>query len=98
MKRPSSRSTVGINLECRVGERLDDGRFRVEINAESSSLFDDGPPVSPVQKPLDAPAFRTRNIRSQMILRDGETQQALSAVEPGTNDIVKMDVTLEALK
>jgi len=84
---------VGANLECNA-EALDNGRFRLSINMENSSLGD----LRNVGKEVDVPMFVTRNTRSDVILRDGETQTYSSATDPASGEVVKVDVTLTVLK
>lgn len=84
---------VGTNLEC-TPEALGGGRYRLQIQMENSSAGE-AVAVTPQQS---APMFVTRNTRSDLILRDGETQLFSSAVEPVTGDVVKIEVTLTVLK
>jgi len=61
---------------------------------ENSSLGD----LRNVGKEVDVPMFVTRNTRSDVILRDGETQTYSSATDPASGEVVKVDVTLTVLK
>jgi hypothetical protein len=104
---------VGTNIDCRAGA-IEDGRFRLELSIEQSSLYSVGedkvrragategegrPGWGVTDTPLGgAPMFR--NFRSTFvpILRDGQTVQYTTATDPVSGEVVKIDVTLTVLK
>lgn len=89
---------VGINMECTVSV-LDDGRYALDpIAVEDSSVYEGDNPPAPVQKPLEAPFFRTRQMRGTVVLKDGETTTFYSATDPATGELIKGEVTLTVLK
>jgi hypothetical protein len=82
--------SVGTNIDCRAFT-LDDGRFRLELTVEHSSIY---------STPEDAarPLFRTFKSGFVPVLRDGQTQQYTVATDPVTGEVVKVEVGLSVLK
>ena len=105
---------VGTNIDCRSGAASPDGRYRLEINVEQSSIYsaaDDqaGHSPSPAgQGKADwmtanvgvgnAPMFRTFRSTFNPILRDGQTVQYTAATDPVSGEVVKIDVTVNVVK
>jgi hypothetical protein len=93
---PLQYKNVGTNIDCRAAA-LEDGRFRLELTVEHSSIYT---PSEPQPRPVqpDAPLFRSFRSAFVPILRDGQTQQYTVATDPVSGEVVKIDVTLTALK
>jgi hypothetical protein len=85
---PFSYQDVGTNIDCRTAV-LDDGRFRLEITVEESSVYgaDQG-------KPDDHPSFRSFRGVDSLILKDGQTAQLTTAIDKVSGEVTKVDVTL----
>jgi hypothetical protein len=82
--------TVGTSIDSRA-TTTDDGRFRVEVNIEDTSIQERTPT-------LPVPTLRTFSIGNTMTLRDGQTAQFTSAADKTTGEVVKVDVTLTVEK
>jgi hypothetical protein len=104
---------VGTNIDCRAGMASPDGRFRLDLNVEQSSIYsvpDDkarrAPSVGGEGKPGGVtdlgiggvPMFRTFRSTFNPILRDGQTVQYTSATDPVSGEVVKIDVTVNVVK
>jgi hypothetical protein len=102
---------VGTAIDCRANT-VDDGRFRLEVNVEQSSIYStidekarrtpapEGPPAWGVaDTPLaNVPMFRTFKSTFVPILRDGQSAQYTAATDPVIGEVVKIDVTLTVLR
>jgi hypothetical protein len=84
--------SVGTNIDCR-STTLDDGRFRVELTVEHSSIYS-----TPGEASAGAPLFRTFRSGFVPIMRNAQTAQYTAATDPVTGEVVKIDVTLTVLK
>lgn len=82
---------VGTNIDCKAST-LDDGRYRLEMGVEHSSVY--STPEDAARPPL----FRTFRTSFVPVLRDGQTQQYTVATDPVSGEVVKVEVTLVALK
>ena len=87
---------VGTNIDCRA-TAADDGRFRLEMTVEHSSIYE--PPAESARTPVGGmPLFRSFRSGFVPVLRDGQSMQYTTATDPITGEVVKIDVTLTALK
>jgi hypothetical protein len=104
---------VGTSIDCRAGLAAADGRFRLELNIEQSSIYasaDDksrraGGPSGDARAPGVAevgsggvPVFRTFRATFVPLLRDGQTVQYTAATDPVSGEVVKIDVTVNVVK
>jgi type II secretory pathway component GspD/PulD (secretin) len=83
---------VGTNIDCSTFA-LDDGRFRLELTVEDSSV--DEPARS---TPADHPAFRSFRATNSLVLKDGQTAQFTTAVDKISGVVTKVDVSLTVVK
>jgi hypothetical protein len=87
---------VGTNIDCRAfadGE----GRYRLEMTVEHSSVY--APPDDARRSGGDGtPMFRTFRSGFTPVLRDGQSLQYTTATDPVSGEVVKIDVTLTAMK
>ena len=95
---PVQYQDVGTSIDCSVSTVQDDGRFRVEITLEDSSVYGDGPNPSENKPPPGNPSFRSFRASDSMVLRDGQTSQFTTATDKVSGEIVKVDVTLTVVK
>jgi hypothetical protein len=87
---------VGTSIDCSA-RSLDDGRFRLELTIDDSSLAADDQSPQPFAKGI--PQFRSFRISGEVaVLRDGQTAQLTTATEKITGEIAKVDVTLTVVK
>jgi hypothetical protein len=82
--------SVGTTIGCTV-LTTDDGRFRVEMSVEDTSVQEKAPSI-PV------PTLRNFSMQNAMTLRDGQTAQFTSAADKMTGEVVRVDVTLTVEK
>lgn len=105
---------VGTNIDCRATGPENDGRYRLELNVEQSSIYspaEEG--VKPAAREKDAakpswgvtdtplggaPLFRSFRASFAPLLRDGQTVQYTAATDPVSGEVVKIDVTMTVLK
>jgi Flp pilus assembly secretin CpaC len=85
---------VGTSIDCSA-QTLDDGRFRLDMSLEDSSLDADD---QKTQKELP-PRFRSFRLSNEtVVLRDGQTTQLTTATEKSSGETTKVDVTLNVVK
>jgi hypothetical protein len=99
--------SVGTNIDCRAGAASPDGRFRLDLNVEQSSIYSApedkerrGKPAPGTTEagPAGVPMFRTFRSTFNPILRDGQTVQYTAATDPVSGEVVKIDVTVNVVK
>lgn len=86
---------VGTNIDCHVWS-VDDGRFRVEITIEDSSVYPDEKDIPGTAK--GNPSLRSFKASDSMLLRDGSTVQFTTATDKVSGETVRVDVTLTVVK
>ncbi|HEU0093763.1 MAG TPA: hypothetical protein VFS78_16750 [Vicinamibacteria bacterium] len=101
---------VGTSIDCRAGLAAADGRFRLELNIEQSSIYStvdekvrraggDGRAPSVTEGGAGGvPMFRTFKATFAPTLRDGQTVQYTAATDPVSGEVVKIDVTVNVVK
>jgi hypothetical protein len=91
---------ASTNLDCGA-ETLEDGRFKLALQVEQSSLFSSD---AAAQRPLPGSSglantilhsFRSSNV---LYLRDGQSAQFIAATDPTNGEVLKIDVTLSVVK
>jgi hypothetical protein len=88
--------TVGATIEC-TARSLDDGRYRIELTLDDSSVAAEDPGPQSFSKGI--PQFRSFQISgATAVLRDGQSTQLTTAAEKVTGEIAKVDVTLNVVK
>jgi len=93
---PFQYQDVGTNIDCFVSP-LDDGRFRVEIVVDDSSIYADDKAATE-RTTKGHPTIRSFRASDSLILRDGGTAQFTTAVDKVSGEIVKVDLTLTVVK
>lgn len=96
---------VGTNIDCSAAS-ADEGRFRLELTVEQSSVYSaveeriraTAPEVKPLAALSDHPVFRSFNTTFTPLLRDGQTAQYTAATDPVSGEVVRIDVTLSVVK
>jgi type II secretory pathway component GspD/PulD (secretin) len=90
--------SIGTNIDC-TATGLDDGRFKLDINIEDSSVYADVPGTENVPKMVtDIPAFRSFGLGASLVLKDGQTTEFVAATDKLTGEVTKIDVTLTVVK
>ena len=87
---------VGTNIDCSA-TTTDDGRFRLAITIEDSSIIPDEAKAEPGLV-KGSPSFRSFRTTEALLLRDGQALQFTSATDKISGDVVKVDVTLTVVK
>ena len=96
---PIQYQDVGTNIDCKVSTALDDGRFRLEIWIDDTSIYGDTPTGAGTNAPASGnPSFRSFKANDSMVLRDGQTAQFTTATDKVSGEITKVDVTLMVVK
>jgi hypothetical protein len=94
---------VGTKLDCTAIQR-EDGTYRLDLAVESSSVSlpeENGTESAwkPGQSnPTRFPVIRSFNDEFTIVARIGQTVEATSAADPLTGHVLKIDVTLTAVK
>ena len=92
---PVQYQDVGTNIDGDA-QSLDDGRFRISIAVDDTSIYPDGQSGQPVAP--GNPTFRSFRATDSMMLKDGQTSQFTTATDKVSGEIVKVDVTLTVVK
>ena len=93
---------VGANFECEARPQAD-GRFGVRIGFEQSSLYPSGDKAPTTEGMLESraanpPLFRTTMGQLNVVLREGQTTQAITGTDPVSGEVTTVDITLTVLK
>jgi hypothetical protein len=91
---PVTYQDVGTNIDC-FASTTDDGRFKVTLTVEDTSVYPEDQAVSTVR---GHPAFRTLVLTNAAILRDGQSTQFTSATDKVSGETVRIDVMLNVVK
>jgi hypothetical protein len=86
---------VGTNIDC-FAAALDDGRFRVQITVDDSSVYPED-----IGKPGGSsgqPSIRSFRAINSIVLKDGQTAQFTAATDKLTGETVRVDVTLTVVR
>ena len=92
---PIQYQDVGTNIDCDA-TLMADGRFKVQITVDDTSVFPDDQPMSAATK--GSPSFRSFRASDAMILKDGQTSQFTTATDKVSSETVRVDVTLTVVK
>ena len=90
---------VGTNIDC-MASTLDDGRYRLDLTIDDSSVYGDEPGSAPgeVKRMGDRLAFRSFKSTNTLILKDGQSTQYTTATDKVSGEVTKIDVTLNVIK
>ena len=86
---------MGTNIDCSAS-LLADGRFKVDITVDDTSIYPDEPSASLATK--GSPSFRSFRANDSMMLKDGQSAQFTTATDKVNGETVKVDVTLTVVK
>ncbi|HTI52340.1 MAG TPA: hypothetical protein VL475_15360 [Planctomycetaceae bacterium] len=84
---------VGTNIDC-IATALDDGRFKLDITVEDSSI--DTGTGGGANSPH--PSFKSFRTSDSLVLRDGQSAQFSTGTDKVSSDVWKVDVTLTVVK
>jgi hypothetical protein len=88
---------VGINIDCTAGT-LDDGRYKLDLAIEDSSVYGEDQIPASASKPGGAASFRRFSSVNTVVLKDGQTSQLTVATGKLNGEVTRVDVTLNVLK
>ena len=91
---PLQYKNVGTNIDCRAATG-EDGRYRLEMTVEHSAIY---MPEGQSRAAEGTPLFQTFRTAFVPVLRDGQSQQYTTATDPVSGEVMKIEVTLNALK
>jgi hypothetical protein len=94
---PVQYKPIGINIDC-TAQSTDDGRFRVDISIEDTSVYSEGQTAEGVAKMSDIPSFRTFRTSNTVILKDGQSSEFTAAADRITGEVTKIDITVTVVK
>jgi hypothetical protein len=91
--------SVGTNIDCRA-DSVSGGAIKLSITVSDSSIHLESQAGTAAKGPVagEVPAFRTFNATFTVLMRDGQTTQYTSAVDPVNGEVMKIDVTLNVMK
>ena len=89
---------VGTNIDCSASSG-EDGTYKITlIVADSAVYFPDKSEAMVASAATGAPAFRSFNASVAVVLRDGQTVQYTSVVDPVSGQTIKLEATLNVQK
>ena len=89
---------VGTNIDCSAAS-AEDGLYKVTLTvADSAVYFPDKSEAMVASSMTGAPAFRSFNASVNVLLRDGQTVQYTSVVDPVSGQTIKLEATLNVQK
>ncbi len=88
---------VGTSIDC-TANILDDGRFKLEISIDDSSVYSDDQTPHTVGHISERPVFRSFRSNNSVLLRDGQSAQYTVATDKVSGETVKVDVTVNVVK
>jgi Flp pilus assembly secretin CpaC len=92
---------VGTNIDCQA-KHLEDGRFKLRISTERSSVYaPDGQAkgeVVPSNLPAGPPILRQFRGFTDLLIRDGQTINVLVGADPGSGHVLNEAVTVTVEK
>jgi hypothetical protein len=95
--------SVGTNIDC-LAQSAPGDAYKLAIVVEDSSVLAEAgdkatkPASEQTAVVSDMPAFRSFKSNFSIMLRDGQTTQYTSAVDPISGEVMKIDVTLNVIK
>lgn len=84
---------VGSSIDC-ILNALSDGRYKLSLTMDDSSLAEGTGPQSPGAPPV----FRSYRIDTLLVLRSGETTTFNVSTDKVSGDTIRAQVTVTALK
>jgi len=97
---------VGTNIDCTVEKPFDDGRYPLDFTVGRSTLYVPAAGTVNTKKawslgnipPNADPTIQTFVGQFNVLLRDGQTQDATSVTDPLTGHVINIEVTLNIVK
>jgi len=89
--------SIGTTIDC-TARPIDDGRFRLDITLQESSVYTDDPKPQGGAIASDRPVIRSYSSTNTVILKDGQSAQYTSATDRISGEVIRVDVTLNVVK
>ena len=92
--------SVGTNIDC-MAESMSEGAYKLAIRVEDTSVLLEGSSKEASETTAivgDMPAFRSFKSNFTVVLRDAQTMQYASAVDPVSGEVMKIDITVNVIK
>jgi hypothetical protein len=87
--------SVGTSVSA-AARNAGDGVYNIVLNVTDSQVLSDMPETS--FGGLKLPRFQSFTSSSRLLLRDGQTVQFTAATDKVSNDIIRLDVTMNVIK
>jgi hypothetical protein len=87
---------VGTGIDCSIHAPTSDGRFRLDVTIDESSITDDPAGKDVVQ--VGRPTFRSFRTSDSLMLRDGQSKELAAIPDKLTGEVVKVDVAIMVVK
>ena len=94
---------VGTNIDFRAKSTAE-GAFHVNLTVRRTSVYSPGQEAKPGEgKPVEGqvagtPVLRNFDGQASLLMRDGQTAQAIVATDPGSGRVLKVDITLNVVR
>jgi Flp pilus assembly secretin CpaC len=88
---------IGTNIDG-VATVADDGRFRIGITVEDSSVYPAADAAKNMATPSGAPAFRSFRASNTVTLRDGQSIEYVAATDRISGETVRISVRLTVVR
>jgi hypothetical protein len=82
---------IGTNIDCSATLQ-DDGRFKLQMILERSSIAPDTQPSS------GNPVVRNLRVDLNPVLKDGQSVESVASTDPATGHVYKVNVTVNVMK
>lgn len=89
--------SVGTAISCRASSK-EDGRYEVMISVDDTSVISSDRAATSDTVVASMPVFRSFKARNTLILADGQTRQYTAASDRVSGEVVRVEVTLRAVK
>jgi hypothetical protein len=88
---------IGTNIDC-TATSTDDGRFKVSLSIDDTSVYPEGQTAQGVAKLEDVPSFRSFQSHNALILREGQSEEFTATADKITGEVTKIVVTVMRVK
>ena len=89
--------TIGTNIDV-TAAALDDGRYRLIISVEDSSVYPPGETAKNMTTVPGAPAFRSLRSSNTLVLRDGQSVDYTAATDRISGEVARISVKMTVVK
>jgi Flp pilus assembly secretin CpaC len=89
--------SIGTNIDV-VSSPLDDGRYRVGVSVEESSIYPPGETAKNLTTVPGVPSFRSLRSQNTLVLRDGQSVEYTAATDRISGEVARISVKLTVVK